>query len=86
MYFTETEHHHLIYFLVGYFDLAVEGDWRWIDCTLPSEWALSNWAADQPNDLDGAQECGQILQSGLYNDWRCDRTMQYICEINVIGE
>ncbi|XP_038048814.1 uncharacterized protein LOC119722655 [Patiria miniata] len=67
---------------IGFYDVSVEGDWRWVDCSTPSPWTASNWGADQPNNLNGNQHCGQILNDGKYNDWQCDRTMQFICEIS----
>ncbi len=70
----------------GFFDLAVEEDWRWIDCSTPNAWALSNWGEGQPDDLNGAQECGQIFSDGTFYDWECDRATQYICEINEFGK
>ena len=75
-----------LYLYLGYFDLAVESDWRWIDCSRPNAWALGNWGEGQPDDLNGAQECGQILQDGKFHDWECDRAVRYICEINVFGK
>ena len=58
--------------------------WRWIDCTEAD--GYTNWAPGQPNDVNGDQDCGQILATtGQWNDWTCDRTMQYICEITPKG-
>ncbi|XP_033628985.1 uncharacterized protein LOC117291426 [Asterias rubens] len=68
---------------IGFYDLSVEGDWRWTDCSEPTPWTVSNWGESQPNNLNGNQHCGQILNDGKYNDWQCNRTMQYICEITV---
>ena len=72
-----------LFVFLGFYDLSVEGDWRWTDCSEPTPWTVSNWGESQPNNLNGNQHCGQILNDGKYNDWQCNRTMQYICEITV---
>ena len=75
----------LISLSLGLSDISQETDFRWITCEEPSAWAQLNWAADQPNDLDGVQDCAMIMNSGLWNDWNCDRPIQYICEITPKG-
>lgn len=69
------------YICQGYYDRAREGEWSWVDCGADTEFAYSNWAPGQPNDLNGLQDCGQVTNFGEYNDWECTRTMMYICEI-----
>eukprot|EP00057_Strongylocentrotus_purpuratus_P031477 XP_784754.3 PREDICTED: uncharacterized protein LOC579551 isoform X1 [Strongylocentrotus purpuratus] len=66
---------------IGFYDKGTEGDWKWVDCTAPALWARTNWAVGQPNDLTGTQDCGQMLNAGTWNDWECERTGQYICEV-----
>ncbi|XP_033121805.1 uncharacterized protein LOC117120830 [Anneissia japonica] len=66
---------------IGLYDQATEGDWSWIDCSRLGVWGMLNWGTDQPNDLDGTQDCGQILNNGRFNDIACDVYMEYICEI-----
>nr|XP_054752325.1 uncharacterized protein LOC129257911 [Lytechinus pictus] len=66
---------------IGFYDKGSEGDWKWVDCAVPSVWARTNWAVGQPNDLSGTQDCGQMTNAGTWNDWECERTGQYICEV-----
>ena len=67
--------------LQGLNDRAVEGRFRWVDCSRPTIWQNSQWAPSQPNDLSGDQDCAQLVESAGWNDWKCERTMQYVCEI-----
>ncbi|XP_022112072.1 uncharacterized protein LOC110991164 [Acanthaster planci] len=88
---TQEEHSYLVNrtlggdWWIGFYDQGTEGDWRWVDCQVQGTWPSTNWGNNQPNDLDGSQDCGQMLQTGLWNDWNCERPMQYICEINPKG-
>ncbi|XP_070564555.1 cubilin-like [Ptychodera flava] len=65
---------------IGYSDRAVEGDWRWIDCSHPTEWHLSLWASGQPSNGSG-EDCGRSLNKLFYDDL-CTTTYEYVCEIN----
>ena len=71
--------------LAGLYDLASEGNFRWIDCSEMNAWQNTNWASGQPDDTDGTQDCGQMISSGEWMDWPCDRPNQYICEVNPIS-
>lgn len=65
-------------------DLAVEDYFRWVTCKDVDGWAATNWAEGEPNNLDGVQHCVHMVE-GKWNDWNCDRPVNYICEINEKG-
>ncbi|XP_071940891.1 uncharacterized protein [Antedon mediterranea] len=66
---------------IGYYDVAVEGKWQWVDCTAPSNFTLSNWGVEQPDDVVGSQDCGQLRSNGKYHDLQCLSRSQYICQV-----
>lgn len=41
---------------------------------------LVRWNAE-PNDFDGQENCGLILQDGSFNDFSCFKPLPYICEL-----
>uniref|UniRef100_K1QGT6 C-type mannose receptor 2 n=1 Tax=Magallana gigas TaxID=29159 RepID=K1QGT6_MAGGI len=41
---------------------------------------LVRWNAE-PNDFDGQEDCGLILQDGTFNDFSCFKPLPYICEL-----
>nr|XP_022339806.1 C-type mannose receptor 2-like [Crassostrea virginica] len=41
---------------------------------------LVRWNAE-PNDFDGQENCGLILQDGTFNDFSCFKPLPYICEL-----
>ena len=73
----------------GLTDKEEEGKFVWTDGQTPSS-ACTKWADEQPNDEDGEQDCAEIAngvfwpggepQIGLWNDFQCDRELNYICE------
>ncbi|XP_077981826.1 cubilin-like [Glandiceps talaboti] len=65
---------------IGYSDRAVEGDWRWIDCSIPSEWHLSLWAVGEPSNVTG-EDCGSSEDSEFYDEL-CSTRLRYVCEIH----
>ncbi len=71
--------------ITGMYDSAAEGEWKLITCDGLNDWQNSNWAPGQPNDVNGDQDCAQLLETGQWNDWTCSRPMQYICELNMKG-
>lgn len=42
------------------------------------------WNAE-PNDFDGQENCGLILQDGTFNDFSCFKPLPYICELQSEG-
>lgn len=42
------------------------------------------WNAE-PNDFDGQENCGLILQDGSFNDFSCFKPLSYICELQSEG-
>ena len=64
----------------------------WTDGSLLANY--SNWGRNNPNDLSGNQNCGQIVKGsqrlgiynfrgyndGEWNDFKCDYSLGYICE------
>lgn len=72
---------------IGLSDKKKEGEFVWTDSTSTE---YSNWAADQPNDEDNEQDCGEIVngvfwpgglsQIGLWNDYQCQIKLMYICQ------
>ncbi|XP_067309353.1 mannose-binding protein C [Pseudorasbora parva] len=42
-----------------------------------------NWQNSQPDDYMGAQDCGTITESGLWDDVSCDGQHPIICEIKI---
>jgi len=78
---------------IGATDVAVEGDFRWVDGTLfwtggPTGAAVggayTNWLAGQPSDLGGTDvgDCALVETTGGWRDDICDsvRTHRFACE------
>ena len=71
-------------FHLGLYDLAVEGEYRWVDCTDPT-WSPT-WAPGQPSDTTATENCvSASVQQGTLNDMACDTPLFYICEITPKG-
>ncbi|XP_070535732.1 macrophage mannose receptor 1-like [Ptychodera flava] len=68
-------------FWVGANDRTDEGGWQWSDGT---PYAFVNWNSGEPNDYNHGstgEDCVEIIvNSGLWNDHRCDQLIGYICE------
>lgn len=58
----------------------VKKAWRWINGTeIPA--ASANWNANEPNNFDGNEACGEWLAvDGRWNDTRCDLTQAFLCQ------
>lgn len=66
---------------IGYNDEAVEGVFEWYD---QSPVTYTNWAAGEPNNSGGNEDCTQIYPSGLWNDLPCNsNNAQSIIEFNL---
>lgn len=72
--------------MTGYNDIAVEGDFSWVDCDAPSMFAESNWEIGQPDNMANNQDCVIMTNSGRYNDWDCMVPIQYLCEQSPKGK
>ncbi|XP_046347653.2 perlucin-like [Haliotis rufescens] len=68
---------------LGATDLNVEGTWLW-----EGQQAMdySNWSTGQPDNSAGIEHCLDIKQryeSYLWNDENCNKTANFICEMEV---
>ncbi|XP_041474924.1 uncharacterized protein LOC121423607 [Lytechinus variegatus] len=66
---------------IGYSDLSVEGDWRWITCASSNDWQKSLWAEGYPQN--GLDDCGVFDPDTMtIYDQVCDTmNINYICEV-----
>ena len=62
-------------------DIEEEGVWKWTDNT---PWDFTNWVPQEPNDLDGNQDCLQINWS--WDDAGCWVNKPFVCSKNVCLE
>nr|XP_055060926.1 C-type lectin domain family 4 member E-like [Misgurnus anguillicaudatus] len=66
---------------IGLTDSQTEGVWKWVDNTEPIH---KYWMAGEPNNIDGKENCVEILSSissqQNWNDVACDIRKYYICE------
>ena len=69
------------------YDVAQEGDYRWVDCTNVASWLLEAWAPGQPSDTMATENCVSVnSQTGQIDDRDCDMDMIYVCEVTPKGE
>ncbi len=64
----------------GFNDVAQEGRWVWQAGTPVS---YLHWAAGEPNDSGGNEDCGELNRfgpDGGWNDEPCDGALPFICE------
>ena len=61
---------------IGLTDVDVEGEFVWVDGVSRE---FTNWNNNEPNDANGAEDCAEILNSGAWNDNRCENTRPFIC-------
>ncbi|KAK9979147.1 hypothetical protein ABG768_012591 [Culter alburnus] len=64
---------------IGATDRVTEG--RFVD-TEGKQLTFTNWGPGQPDDYKGAQDCGVIENSGLWDDGGCTGVRPIICEID----
>ena len=77
-------------FWIGLEDNASEGEFRWKD---GNHFDYRNWAIDEPNNLDGAQNCAQFLMYpvwsydtfGLWDDVGCHSSFTFVCKMPARG-
>jgi len=63
---------------LGLSDAMVEGTFEWVSGVLVS---YANWAAGEPNDAGGVEDCTALEASGLWTDQDCTQAKPYICEL-----
>jgi hypothetical protein len=64
---------------LGLSDLETEGAMRWHDGADLGPYR--NWAAEQPDDFDGTEDCVELLADGRgWNDRPCTDLRVYVCE------
>jgi lectin-like protein len=64
---------------LGLNDRESEGDMRWDGAAELGSYA--NWAAQQPDDFDGSEDCVELLADGRgWNDRPCTDLRAYVCE------
>ncbi|XP_063617172.1 C-type lectin domain family 10 member A-like [Cydia splendana] len=77
---------------VKYPHVAMIGFWDWNEHARNGEWftifgetltdaGFSTWAPNEPNNAFGIEFCGSIVRDGLLNDFECNTTAVFICEI-----
>ncbi|XP_063291149.1 pulmonary surfactant-associated protein D-like [Pelobates fuscus] len=62
---------------LGINDIQTEGTFRYPNGVRIS---YSNWKVREPNDLNGIEDCVEMLDSGLWNDRICTEKRLVICE------
>ncbi|XP_070537638.1 perlucin-like protein [Ptychodera flava] len=64
---------------IGLNDRAIEGIWKWYS---GSKVEYFNWAARQPDNWRGNEDCVEIWdrEKGLWNDRKCTEKRGYICK------
>lgn len=72
-------------FWTGLNDRGSEGGYRWSD---GSPLGYTNWATTEPNDMNGAEDCAEVIilptwkgYTDKWNDQSCKSTRPYVCEV-----
>lgn len=70
--------------IAGYYDVSVEGVWRWLDCQPTADWQKPLWPGEEP--MVGTGDCGYLV--GVQGDGEaeirpavCDDRKYFICEV-----
>ncbi|XP_048750884.2 uncharacterized protein LOC125662641 isoform X1 [Ostrea edulis] len=63
---------------IGANDLDKENEFTWRSSKTPL--LYSNWNNKQPNDSNDNQVCAVLKESGKWNDIKCERQRNFICE------
>ena len=64
---------------IGLFQGPTENDWFW---STGERFEFAAWAANQPDDFQGNEDCAQLWGGGLWNDRACTSRLPYLCEID----
>ncbi|XP_059167028.1 uncharacterized protein LOC131949240 [Physella acuta] len=62
---------------IGANDIDAEGSWVWLDKTAVNLTTL--WYGNEPNNLNGNEDCAELFVNGLINDAPCDDLKPFIC-------
>lgn len=62
---------------IGFSDLAAEGTWAWVT---GQPVIYTKWAAGEPNDWGGNEDCAEMYVDGVWNDLNCGDARPYLCE------
>lgn len=62
---------------IGANDRDMEGEFQW---TNTENLQYENWIPGESSDHSGSEDCVRICDNGLWNDVRCDRSSNIICE------
>lgn len=72
---------------IGLTDRTTEGNYRWVTAQEVGSPPLTTppWAAGQPDDQNGTQDCVRIEGAtggspGFFDDGECSSSFQYVCE------
>lgn len=66
-------------FWLGMGDLALENTWVWLDGSAVDR-DPDLWDPGQPNDANTGEDCGEMSNSGDWNDDNCGDSKPYVCE------
>ena len=65
-------------YYIGLNDRAQEGQFRWVNGSLPRS---TRWSNGEPNDAGGNEDCAHLWgRDGTWNDLPCDRALGVLCE------
>ncbi len=63
--------------LIGYTDELLEGSFGWFSGSTST---YSNWAAGEPNNGAGNEDCTHVRDDGTWNDVSCSAVYPFLCE------
>ena len=63
---------------IGLTDENVEGQWEWIN---GDPLSFTNWYPGQPNNYNGAQDYGELINTGHWNDQYAKEKREFIIEM-----
>ncbi|XP_041955700.1 CD209 antigen-like protein E [Alosa sapidissima] len=61
---------------IGLTDSDIEGEWRWVDGTLP---ITKFWMENEPNNADKGEDCAKTYGK-QWNDLSCSLNLRWTCE------